>query len=244
VYAVAALAATWLALPVVTGAVMEALRGHPSTHRHAVGAPGAVDGDAGSVVAFTSGWVTGWSHWAVMVLAMMLPVLAAQVHTVATRSLWARRHRSSVAFVVGFLAVWFAVGGVLVAVVVSLGPGPGPWLALVLGVAAAWQVAPPRRRLLRRCSALRLGHPSGVDADLDCARAGLRSGLRCVGTCGPMMTAMVLSHSLVLMAALSLVMLSERSRGPDPLARAGRPREAWALLGLAVVAGAWGAAVR
>jgi predicted metal-binding membrane protein len=175
-----------------------------------------------------------------MVLVMMLPVVGGQVHLVATRSLRSRRHRASIVFVAAFVAVWFAVGGILVASASTI-VNPGYWLALVLGVAAAWQVAPVRRRLLRRCTSLRLGHPAGVDADLDCARAGLRSGVRCVGTCGPMMAAMVLSHSLVLMAALSLVMLGERSRGPDPLRRAGRPREAWALLGLAVAAAAWAA---
>ena len=245
VYAVAVLAATALVLPVVSGAVTEALQGHSATHRHfhPAGPSGLVGGSAGSSFAtLLAEWVLGWSHWALMVLAMMLPVVGGQVHTVATRSLWSRRHRGPVFFVAAFVAVWFAVGGVLVALVAPLGPGgSGSWLALVLLVAAAWQVAPARRRLLRRCSALRLGHPSGVDADLDCARAGFRSALRCVATCGPMMAAMTLSHSLALMAALTLILLGERSRGPDPLRRAGRAREAWALLGLAALAGAWAA---
>jgi hypothetical protein len=56
-----------------------------------------------------------------------------------------------------------------------------------------------------------------------------------------MMAAMVFSHSLMLMSALALVMLGERSRGPNALARAGRTREALALLGLAALAGAWAA---
>ncbi len=51
------------------------------------------------------------------------------------------------------------------------------------------------------------------------------------------MLAMLAGHSVLLMAALLVVLLSERSRGPDPVRRAGRPREAWMVVGLALVAG-------
>jgi hypothetical protein len=37
-----------------------------------------------------------------------------------------------------------------------------------------------------------------------------------------------------------VVMLSERTRGPDPLRRAGRPLEAWALAGFGLVVAAVG----
>jgi hypothetical protein len=234
VYAVAAVAASVLVLPVVSAAVVDAVQGHSATHSHSMG-----EAPSGQLP-FTTAWVTGWTHWAVMVLAMMLPLLAGHVHTVATRSLWSRRHRASAVFVVAFVSVWFAAGGALVAAG-SLLPDPRVWVPPVLLAAAACHVAAPRRRLLRRCTSLRLGHPRGIDADLDCARAGLRSAVRCVGTCGPMMAAMALSHSLLLMTALAMVLVGERSRGPDPLRRAGRPREAWALLALAVLAGAWAA---
>jgi hypothetical protein len=68
---------------------------------------------------------------------------------------------------------------------------------------------------------------------------GAADGRRCVFTCGPAMAVMVLSHSLILMAALTLLLLSERSRGPNPARRAGRPMEALCMVGLAVAAGAW-----
>ena len=51
------------------------------------------------------------------------------------------------------------------------------------------------------------------------------------------MLAMLAEHGVLLMAALLVVLLSERSRGPDPVRRAGRPREAWMIVGLAVAAG-------
>lgn len=254
VYALAGLAAAWLALPVVVDAVTGAVGAHPHDHpghahtgAHAGDAP--VDMAAGSGAPVSSAWSAlaawsdAWQRWTVMVAAMMLPVVATQVRGVAVRSVWSRRHRSALAFLVGFLAVWFAVGGLAVAIPVAGGsPAPsGLWTAGALLLAAGWHVSPVRRRVLRRCGAVRLGPTTGSAADLDCARAGLRSGLRCVVTCGPMMVAMVVSHSLLLMVGLLVVMLSERSRGPDPLRRAGRLAEASALLGFAVLAGAWAA---
>ena len=169
---------------------------------------------------------------------MMLPVVAPQVRRVATRSLWSRRHRAAVSFVLGYVVVWLVLGAGLVAVVLALGGQEqlAPWLAVVLLLAAGWQVSGPRRRMLRRCASLRLGAATGLAADLDCARAGLRSGLRCVFTCGPLMVAMALSHSLLLMAGVLVVLLSERARGANPLRRAGRPREALVIAGFAVVA--------
>jgi hypothetical protein len=173
-----------------------------------------------------------------MVTAMMLPVVAPQARRVATRSLWTRRHRAAVSFALAYVAVWLVLGAGLVAVVLALGGQEqlAPWLAVVLLLAAGWQVSGPRRRMLRRCASLRLGAAQGVAADLDCARAGLRSGLRCVFTCGPLMVAMALSHSLLLMAGVLVVQLGERARGANPLRRAGRPREALVIGGFAVLA--------
>ena len=50
------------------------------------------------------------------------------------------------------------------------------------------------------------------------------------------MVAMALSHSLLLMAGVLAVLLSERARGANPVRRAGRPHEALVLGGFAVAA--------
>jgi predicted metal-binding membrane protein len=223
VYAVAGLA--WLALGLMPLASVGA-----GPHEHHAMAMAAETG-------FVSSWSAAWSHWALMVAAMMLPVVAPLVRTVALRSLWTRRQRSAGAFLAGYVVLWVAVGAVLLAPLVALDAYPlGPaWLVGMLLVAAGWQVSAPRRRLLRRCGSLRMGAADGTAADVDCARAGVRSGARCLATCGPPMLAMLAGHSLWLMAGLLGVLLSERSRGPDPVGRAGRPREAWMLAGLAGV---------
>ena len=127
-----------------------------------------------------AGTVAGaWPMWGAMVVAMMLPVVAPAARQVALRSLWHRRHRALAGFVLGYLAVWLAVGGVFVAVVRVP-------LAIVLLAAALWQVAPARRRAMRRCGAL----PPCALRDRDCVEAGVRLGGRCVFTCAPVMAAM------------------------------------------------------
>ena len=219
VYAVAALA--WIDLALMSLGSMGA--GQHAHHTMAM---------SGESAAFLPSWTDASSEWALMVVAMMLPVVAPQVRTVALRSLWTRRQRSSGAFLVGYVAVWVAAGAALLSPLVALGAYPlgTPWLVGILLLAAGWQVSAPRRRLLRRCASLRLGAADGRAADVDCARAGVRSGVRCLATCGPLMLAMLAGHSVLLMVALLGIMLSERSRGPDPVrrgARVGRARRGW-----------------
>jgi predicted metal-binding membrane protein len=128
------------------------------------------------------------------------------------------------------------VGLVATGLVAAVWPRGAPAFAasLVLLVAAAWQVTPVRRRVLRRCRGAGFVNVRGWRADRDCTAVGAADGRRCVFTCGPAMAVMVLSHSLILMAALTLLLLSERSRGPNPARRAGRPMEALCMVGLAV----------
>jgi predicted metal-binding membrane protein len=231
VYAVAAGAWLWLVLLPTGGGTMA----HDSHTGHGDMAGMAMPSATES---FPAAWSAAWGGWVLMVLAMMLPVVAPQVRTLALRSLWTRRERSAAFFTVAYVSVWAAAGAMLLAVLVALDAEPlgTPWLIGFLLGAALWQVSTPRRRFMRRCGSLRLRRPSGLAADLNCLRVGVSSGARCLVTCGPLMLAMVASHSLLLMVGLLGVMLSERGRGPDPVRRAGRPLEAWVIVGFAALA--------
>ena len=232
VYAVAGASALLLVAGTLTATDAGAASGH---HLHAGHHSMAMSPDTQSPWV---SWPGAWGHWTLMVLAMMLPVVAPQVRRVAMLSVRSRRHRGAATFLLGYVVVWLVLGAALLAVLVPLGSSQQltPWLAVVLLAAAVWQVCGPRRRMLRRCASLRLGAATGSAADLDCARAGMRSGLRCAFTCGPLMVAMALSHSLLLMAGVMAVLLSERARGANPVRRAGRPQEALVIGGFAVVA--------
>ncbi len=183
-------------------------------------------------------WLDRWSHWLLMVLAMMLPIAGRTIRTVGLRSVWSRRHWATGSFVLGYVALSGALGAVLVTVVLvgGLDHDATDLLVVSLLLAAAWQGSVPRRRLVRRCASLRLGVATGLAGDGDCARAGMRSGTRCLLECWPAMIAMALSQSLLLMAGLTVVLLTERMRGANPQRRAGRHSEAWALAGFAGIA--------
>lgn len=179
------------------------------------------------------------THWALMVVAMMLPLAAPRARHVALRALWRRRQRAIVEFLAGYLAVWFALGLALVTVLTVAGhpePPPAAVAAALLG-AALWHVSRPRRRVMRRCGSFPPAASRGWAATRDTVRGGWLVGIRCAATCGPLMLVVGVSHGLLLMAATSGVLLSERRRGPNPHRRAGRAREAWCIVGLAAMLG-------
>jgi predicted metal-binding membrane protein len=230
-YVISVLGGLGVIVPVVAAGPSSAHAHHHASPRSSA-APATALSDAGS-------WLAEWRHWILMVLAMMVPVVAPYARRVALRSLWRRRHRAMTWFLLGYLAVWFAIGAALSAVLVSHGRAHA-WAVVPITLlgAAAWQISPPRRRALRRCGSLPPGVIRGWRADCDCATTGFRIGLRCAFVCGPVMLAMAVSHSLILMGGVFAMLLSERARGPNPDRRAGRPLEAWGLVTLAAVVAA------
>lgn len=188
-------------------------------------------------------WPGAWSGWMLMVVAMMLAVLAPHARQVAMRSLWRRRHRAMIGYLSGYLTVWAVVGVPIVGALYGAHqphPGAGVTAAALFG-AGVGMSARARRRVMRRCGAFQIGAVRGAAADRDCAVAGWRAGWLCALTCGPVILAMGVGHHYpMLMAGLLALLLTERARGPNPARRAGRPLEAWCLVGsaalLAVVA--------
>ena len=200
---------------------------------------GHASGGEGAEAALTYGVLLG--SWAVMVVAMMLPLVRGQARWLALRSLRRRRQHAVATFTVAFLVVWLAFGALAVAL---LGPVRGELWAVALGLAAAalWQAAPARGRLLRRCATQRAPAVRGSRALRDWAGGGLRSGRRCVGTCAPLMLPMAVAHHPALMVGAALVIASERRRAPNPETRGGRRLEALWIGAAAVAAAIWGLA--
>src|SRR5262249_55403707 len=60
-----------------------------------------------------AGMAADWRHWMLMVIAMMLPLQIEAVRLTAERSLWPRRHRGILGFLVGYLSVWAVAGALL-----------------------------------------------------------------------------------------------------------------------------------
>jgi predicted metal-binding membrane protein len=207
---------------------------------------GRMDGmDAGPGTALgTFGWFI--ATWLVMMAAMMLPALTPAL----SRSLPAgartdlRRVLAPAGFVIGYLVVWVAAGGVAYGLLRAgralVGNtfewhSAGRWLSVaVVAFAAAYQLSPPKRRWLARCRAEFLAPeeaPTGRPADS--VRSGLRAGGRCLGSSWALMLVLFAlgAMSLVWMAVVAVLIAAERLL---PAVRAARVASAGALAVLAV----------
>jgi predicted metal-binding membrane protein len=154
------------------------------------------------------------AHWALMVVAMMLPLVLTAIRAASRRSLWQRRDRAIGGFLVGYLGLWLLVGlsASAVASVLRLDdPGSVPQVAAVaFGVAAAWQNTAVKRRALWSCHRSVPLAPDGWRADRDCVGYGWMIGKHCLLSCWAMMLAGVLTGSLPVMATVFVLSATER----------------------------------
>lgn len=192
----------WWMLPAAAAAwVLLAAQPHPQPHAHA--GHGAAHG--ASVDAF---------GLAAMIVAMMLPLVIADVRSVARFSPWRRRHRAIAAFVAAYLAVWMLAMLVIDAVWrLAASRVESPTAAVcVMIVAGLWEIGRSNRHA---ASHPRPTTPAtrGWRGDVECVRAGAITGGRCVVACWALMAACVaFAHSLPVMIGMFLVQLGGRYR--------------------------------
>lgn len=175
-----------------------------------VGPPGAPPPHHGHVPAPGSELV---ANAVLMSVAMMAPLTLQPLRRMSLTSLWHRRHRVQVMFLLGYVAAWTAVmlGLDVAAGTLREGIGSTASTGLMFAAAAAWQFAPAKRRALRRCARSVPIAPRGWRADAVCARFGVESAASCAVTCGGIMVAVAAtSHALIAMAALCALQLHER----------------------------------
>jgi len=223
--AAAVIAAAWLALLV-----------QACTSPRAGGAAGMAGMDMGPAAG--DAWsraAGGLPAWMLMTVAMMGPAALGAIGYTGLNSLRWRRRRAMAEFAAACLAVWAAFGLVVLATAAVIPGVPGPAaLALVLAVAAAWQLTPVKRRCLSGCHRGASLPPRGWRAEKGALGFGLRNGLYCLGTCWCLMLVMVAvpAGQLLWLAGLTAVITAER-RLAEPGAFT---RAAAAALGVAAVA--------
>jgi len=163
--------------------------------------------------------------WLTMMIAMMFPTIAPMV--LAHRLVVTQRGDGalpSVAFVLGYILVWTAIG--LVPLAAFLGfrdlTDEQPftmWLprvaGMVLVVAGLYQFTPWKKTCLRACRtplSFMMTHNFGSGAP-GSLKAGLSHGAYCLGCCWALMTVLVVVGlmNLVWMAGLALVFLVEKN---------------------------------
>jgi predicted metal-binding membrane protein len=163
------------------------------------------------------------SSWALMVAAMMFPVLMAPLRHVRARSFARRRTWAMGLFVAGYAAVWMAAGVGLEAMALavrSAAPPPFACLSLAAAIALAWQVSPAKQRCLNRCHRRPHLAAFGAAAARDVFDFGLTHGASCAGACWALMllTLLVGNGHVLSMIAIALFIFAERLENPAPLA--------------------------
>ena len=159
--------------------------------------------------------------WALMLAAMMGPLLIAPIRHVRDRSFARRRARAIALFVAGCLAVWMVAGIVLLGLASAIRqavPESSVQLILAAVIALVWQFSPVKQRCLNRGHV----HPQmpafGRAADIGAFRFGLTHGVWCAGSCWALMLLPLLISRghLVAMAAVTLWLWGERLERPLP----------------------------
>jgi predicted metal-binding membrane protein len=161
--------------------------------------------------------------WALMVLAMMLPLAIAPLWHVRERSFTRRRGRSMALFVAGFVAVWMSAGVILQTIALLarlMVPDPLACFCLAVAVSLLWQVSPAKQWMLNRCHQRPPLAAFGFAADLDAFAFGVRNGAVCAGACWALMLATLLigQGQLPAMIVVTLFSLAETIEDPAPLA--------------------------
>lgn len=160
--------------------------------------------------------------WLTMLLAMMTPLIAVPLAHVRASSLAGRRGRAAAGFLLGYFGVWMLAGIPLVAAAFVLrllaGTVPAAFVAALL-VAMVWSAGPPQRAAQNRAHRLRRIGLFGLAADRDCVAFGAVLGGWCLASCWAWMLVpfFVPQAHIPAMAAVTVILMAERFRGPGPL---------------------------
>jgi predicted metal-binding membrane protein len=166
------------------------------------------------------------ANWTLMVLAMMTPNLIAPVWHICARSFRHLRGHLVALFCLGYSVVWIATGVIMLSVAGVLACHQAPAAASIpkanlaagLGL-VLWQCSPLKQLCLNRAHSAPDLAAFGVAAYTSAIRMGLTHGLWCTLSCWPLMALPLLSPHCnhVLMAVITLVVISERLDPPEPL---------------------------
>ena len=160
------------------------------------------------------------ADWALMLLAMMPPLLAMPLMHVYWSSLPRRRVRALACFVGAYGSVWLAAGPILIALAVLLRLVAGSMALAFVGallIALVWSACPWQRDALNRGHRMGRIGLFGWAADRECLTLGFTHAFWCVASCWSWMLLPLESGSwhVAAMAAAGGGMLSDRLSIPQ-----------------------------
>jgi predicted metal-binding membrane protein len=230
------LATAWLAPPDMRLGVLTTAAAMPASSQ--MGSPGSMSMSMGP-----DGFIATWT---IMMVAMMVPsILPAVGRFDGEMNPTDRSRGAAVLFVAGYVVVWSAIGGVAYVLVRAL----RDWLpagsatslrggGLLLILAGAYQVTPPKRACLRHCRSPRpVPVPQTLlrsPGRLAPVRVGLVQGAYCLGSSWSLMVVLLLlgMMNLIWMGVVAGVIFVEKvvPRG-DAVGRL----VGWGLVGVGIV---------
>jgi hypothetical protein len=145
--------------------------------------------------------------WLLMVVAMMWPLTVPTVAAVSRSAFRGWRVGLGVVCLTTVTLLWlaFGVGGAMVARMLAVPRGGFWWQLSFLCLAMVSSRSARRSRVLERCLRVPPLAPGGRRGVVTAVRAGVLTWRRCAFLCGPVMLAMTVGHSPVLMVNASLV---------------------------------------
>ena len=169
---------------------------------------------------------------ALMIAAMMSPLIVGPLRHVHDRSFMRRRGRAMLLFGIGYAAIWLPAASALHAIALAAtwaAPAPFAGVAATAAAILLWQASPAKQWCLNRCHRRPHLAAFGITAVWDALRFGLSHGASCAGACWALMLLPIIAASghLPLMVAVMLFVAAERLERPGPLAWRWRwPRKA------------------
>ena len=162
------------------------------------------------------------SDSALMVAAMMPPLIIAPLRHVRDRSFARQRARATILFAIGYGVVWMIAAVVLQLIALAARwAAPTPLLCFGLAVVTAilWQVSPTKQWCLNRCHRRPYLAAFGAAADRDAFDFGLTNGAACAGSCWALMllTLLMGQGQILGMIAVTLFVIAERLESPARL---------------------------
>jgi predicted metal-binding membrane protein len=159
---------------------------------------------------------------ALMIAAMMLPLIIAPLWHVRDRSFARQRERATILFAAGYIVVWMIAAVILQLIAVAARwTAPTPLLCFALAVATAmlWQVSPTKQWCLNRCHRRPHLAAFGAATDRDAFYFGLTNGASCAGSCWALMllTLLIGRGQILGMIAVTLFVFAERLENPARL---------------------------
>jgi predicted metal-binding membrane protein len=158
------------------------------------------------------------SEWALMIVAMMPPLIITSLQHIRNRSFARRRTWATVLFVMGYAVVWMTAGIVLQVMVFAarLALPPLVRFAIAGTTASVWQISPAKQWFLNRCHRRPELAAFGIAADRDVFAFGLTHGASCAGSCWALMVLTLFGSQghIVGMFAVTLFAFGERFEVP------------------------------